>query len=163
MQKIRVQSLGWDDPLEKEMATHSSILAWKIPWTEEPGRLQSMRSQKSQTDWATTTHRDHELAELNGQDVGLTPPLFHCLGTRLRLPVFLGFPYGCGRPGFNPWVGTIPWRRKQQPTLVLLPGKFHGWRKLVSYSPWGRKHDWETSFRFSMLKKRRKKVISKIW
>ena len=37
-----LQSLGWEDPLEKEMATHSSILAWKIPWTEEPGRLQSL-------------------------------------------------------------------------------------------------------------------------
>ena len=44
-----VQSLGWKDPLEKEMATHSSILAWRIPWTEEPGRLQSRGSQKSQT------------------------------------------------------------------------------------------------------------------
>ena len=42
-----VQSLGWEDPLEKEMATHSSILAWEIPWTEEPGRLQSMGLQKS--------------------------------------------------------------------------------------------------------------------
>ena len=41
-----VQSLGREDPLEKEMATHSSILAWKIPWTEEPGRLQSMGSQR---------------------------------------------------------------------------------------------------------------------
>ena len=41
-----VQFLGWEDPLEKEMATHSSILAWKIPWTEKPGRLQSMGSQK---------------------------------------------------------------------------------------------------------------------
>ena len=40
-----VRSLGQEDPLEKEMATHSSILAWKIPWTEEPGRLQSMGSQ----------------------------------------------------------------------------------------------------------------------
>ena len=40
-----VQSLGWEDPLEKEMATHSSILAWKIPWIEEPGGLQSMRLQ----------------------------------------------------------------------------------------------------------------------
>ena len=39
-----VPFLGWDDPLEKGMATHSSILAWKIPWTEEPGRLQSMGS-----------------------------------------------------------------------------------------------------------------------
>ena len=38
--------LGWEDPLEKEMATHSSIFAWKIPWTEEPGRLQSMGSQR---------------------------------------------------------------------------------------------------------------------
>ena len=41
--------LGWEDPLEKEMATHSSILAWRIPWTEETGRLQSMGSQESDT------------------------------------------------------------------------------------------------------------------
>ena len=41
-----VRSLGWEDPLEKEMATHSSILAWKIPWTEEPGRLKSVGSQR---------------------------------------------------------------------------------------------------------------------
>ena len=44
MWETRVRSLGQDDPLEKEMATHSSILAWKIPWTEEPGGLQSMGS-----------------------------------------------------------------------------------------------------------------------
>ena len=42
VQETQVQSLGWEDPLEKEMATHSSILAWKISWTEEPGGLQSM-------------------------------------------------------------------------------------------------------------------------
>ena len=46
MQETRVQSLGWEDTLEKGMATCSSILAWKIPWTEEPGRLQSMGSQR---------------------------------------------------------------------------------------------------------------------
>ena len=46
MQETWVQSLGWEDPLQKEMATHSSILAWKIPWPEEPGRLQSMGSQR---------------------------------------------------------------------------------------------------------------------
>ena len=46
MQETQVQSLGWEDPLEKEMAIHSSTIAWKIPWTEEPGRLQSMRSQR---------------------------------------------------------------------------------------------------------------------
>ena len=48
-----VRSLGWEDPLEKEMAHHSSILAWKIPWTEEPGGLQSMRSQRVRHDFAT--------------------------------------------------------------------------------------------------------------
>ena len=46
VQETWVQSLGWEDPLEKEMATHSRILAWKIPWTEEPCRLQSMGSQR---------------------------------------------------------------------------------------------------------------------
>ena len=46
MQETRVQSLGWEDLLEKEMATHSSILAWKILWTEEPSRLQSVGSQR---------------------------------------------------------------------------------------------------------------------
>ena len=46
MQETWVQSLGWEDPLDNEMATHSSILAWKIPWTEEPGRLQSMELQR---------------------------------------------------------------------------------------------------------------------
>ena len=47
MEEIRVQSLGQEDPLEKEMATHSSILAWEISWTEEPGRLQSMGSKRA--------------------------------------------------------------------------------------------------------------------
>ena len=46
MQETQVQSLGWEDLLEKEMATHSSILSWEIPWTEESGRLQSMGSQR---------------------------------------------------------------------------------------------------------------------
>ena len=50
MQEIQVQSLGQEDPLEKGMATHSTILAWKIPWTEESGRLQSMGSQRVRHD-----------------------------------------------------------------------------------------------------------------
>ena len=55
VQETRVWSQGWEDPLEKEMATHSSILAWKIPWTEEPGGLQSMGSQRVRHDWVTNT------------------------------------------------------------------------------------------------------------
>ena len=46
----RVRSLGWEDPLEKEMATHSSTVAWRIPWMEEPGKLQSMESQSDTTE-----------------------------------------------------------------------------------------------------------------
>ena len=54
MQETWVRSLGRDAPLEKEMATHSSTLAWRIPWREEPGRLQSMGSQRVRHDWATS-------------------------------------------------------------------------------------------------------------
>ena len=50
MRETRVRALGWEDPLEKEMAIHSSTIAWKIPWTKEPGRLQSMGSQKVRHD-----------------------------------------------------------------------------------------------------------------
>ena len=55
MQETQVQSLGWEDPLETEMATHSSLFAWEIPWTEEPGGLQSMGSQRIRHDLETTT------------------------------------------------------------------------------------------------------------
>ena len=54
MRETWVQSLGWEDPLEKEMAIHSSTIAWKIPWTEEPGRLQSTGSQRVRHDWVTS-------------------------------------------------------------------------------------------------------------
>ena len=50
MQKTWVRSLGWEDPLEEGMATHSSILAWRIPWTKDPGGLQSMGSQRVRHD-----------------------------------------------------------------------------------------------------------------
>ena len=54
-----VLSLGWEDPLEKGKATHSSILAWKIPWMEEPGRLQSLGSQRVGHDWVTSLYFTH--------------------------------------------------------------------------------------------------------
>ena len=59
MQETQVRSLGREDLLEKEMATHSSILAWKIPRMEEPGRLQSMGSQRVRQDWATSLHYEN--------------------------------------------------------------------------------------------------------
>ena len=77
MWETRVRSLGQEDPLDKEMATHSSILAWKIPWMEEPGRLHSMGSQRVGHDWATyiILHPHHGcIGEGNG-----TPLQYSCL------------------------------------------------------------------------------------
>ena len=53
---VKFWSLGWEDTLEKEMAIHSSILAWRIPWTEESGELQSMELQRVRQDWVVTDH-----------------------------------------------------------------------------------------------------------
>ena len=70
-----VRSLGWDDPLEKGLATHSSILAWKIPWTEEHGRLQFMGFQH---DWVTYTLHSHQLCT----GVFTFSHIYQCLGNR---------------------------------------------------------------------------------
>ena len=59
MQETQVQSLDWEDPLEKGMAPHSSILAWRFPWTEEPGELQFMGLQWVSHDWETNIHLIH--------------------------------------------------------------------------------------------------------
>ena len=64
MWETRVRSLGWEDPLEKEMAIHSRTIAWKIPWTEEPGRLQSMESQTVGHDWATSLSLSHYISNI---------------------------------------------------------------------------------------------------
>ena len=115
-QETWVRSLGQEDPLETAMATHSSILAWEIPWTEESGRLQPLGSQRTGHDCG---------ASLIAQSVKNLP--------------------ACRRPGFDSWVWKIPWRRKWQPTPVLLPGESHGQRSLAGSSPWGRKEEEQQS------------------
>ena len=60
MLETQVQALGWEDPLEKEMAIHSSTIAWRIPWTEEPGRLQSMGSQRVGHNWAISVSQSRD-------------------------------------------------------------------------------------------------------
>ena len=70
MQETRVRSLGWEEHLEKEMATHSSILVWRIPWTEEPGGLQSTGSQWVGHDWEASL-------SLSGQSCIVSPCLFN--------------------------------------------------------------------------------------
>ena len=65
MQKTWVQSLGWEDPLEEEKAIDSSILAWKIPWTEKPGRIQSRGSQRIGHDFATKQQMNSDCGVLS--------------------------------------------------------------------------------------------------
>ena len=73
MRETWVSSLGQEDPLEKEMAIHSSIPAWRIPWTEEPGRLQSTGLQRVGHDWATSlTHFTHILMDGHTAVLGFT-------------------------------------------------------------------------------------------
>ena len=74
MRETRVWSLGQEDPLEKEMAIHSSTIAWKIPWSEEPGRLQSMGSQRVRHDWATSLSLSQNSTK-NCISDNLDPPL----------------------------------------------------------------------------------------
>ena len=90
--------------LEKGIATHPGVLAWRIPGTGEPGGLPSMGSHRVGHDWSDLA----AVAAAAGWWI-------------------------------DPWVGKIPWRRKWKPTSVFLPGKSHGQRSLVGYSPWGHK------------------------
>ena len=98
-------SLGQKDPLEKGMSTHSSILAWRIPWTEELGGLQSMGSQRVRHNWVTNT------LGFPGGTSGKEPACQCRTHMRHR---------------FNTWVGKILWRKVWQPTPVFLPGESHG-------------------------------------
>ena len=131
MQETWVQSLGQEDPLEKEMATHSSILAWKIPWIEDPGRIQSMGSQRVGHDWATSLHFT-KVPRVSGEAYEFVSVI---------LPRWLSgkeSAYQCRRHrrlGFSPWVGKIPWRRKLQP-ITVLPGKCLGQGSLIGHCPW---------------------------
>ena len=76
MWQTQIRSLGWQDLLEKEMAIHSSTIAWKIPWTEESGRLQSMGSQRVRHDWATSflPPFDHSVLVGDGQPLLSSKP-----------------------------------------------------------------------------------------
>ena len=129
-----VRSPGGEDFLEKGMAAHSSILACRISWTEEPGRIQSMGSQRVRNNWGINTQQ-----------------IYIYIHTHTYPHILKDFPGGdsckepacqCRRPkkhGINPCVGKIPWRRAWQPTPVLLPKESHRQRRLGDYSPLGHK------------------------
>ena len=93
VRETQVRSLGWEDPLEKEMATHSSTLAWKTPWTEEPGRLRSMGLQR----------------------VGQTERLHIHSNKGFPAASVVKNPLQSRRHRFNPWVRKIPGEGKDIP------------------------------------------------
>ena len=225
MGEMQVWSLGWEDHLEKRMATHCSIPAWRIPCTEEPGRLQSMGLQRVGHDWVTnsthstvnryicglwahpsrismlvmflernTKHYTYILLRsrtkyviAGPKDKWRTDASFKALEvlhwkdlcwswSSNTLPIWCEEMTLWKRPrcwerlraggeggdrGWDGWMASLTrwtwvwvedkeawsaavcgvlksWRRWWHPTPVLLPGKSHGWRGLVGYSPWGR-------------------------
>ena len=120
MQQTWVQSLGQEDPLEKQMATHSSVLVWRIPWTQEPGGLQGY----------PPGHKESGMTEATAYARG------HSMAQRVKnLPAM--------QEPQETWVLSQdqknPLEEAWQPTPIFLPQKSHGQRSLVGYSPWGHK------------------------
>ena len=120
---------GWEDPLEKEMAVHSSTIAWKIPWTEEPGRLQSMGWRRVRHDWETSLYTsegfpggsDGKASACSARDPGLIPGLGRSPGEGNGNPL----QHSCMENSVD-WeapqslVGYSPWSRKQSDTTERL-------------------------------------------
>ena len=120
IQETRVRSLDWEDPLEKEMAAHSSILAWKIPWMENlVDYCPWGRKESDTTEW----FHFHWTCFPGGSGV---KNLLANAGDVVLISV----------------SGRFPWRRKWQPTPVFLLGKSHGQRSLVGYSSWSHSRTW---------------------
>ena len=123
MRETQVRSLGWEDPLEKEMATHSSILAWKIPCSEEPGKLGSMESQRVRHDWATS----------------LSPSLYSHFGTSQMVLVVKNLPSNAGDVrdmGLISGSGRSPRGGHGNPVQYSCLENLHGQRSLEGYSTW---------------------------
>ena len=139
MQETRVQSLGWEDPLEKEMAPHFSTLAWKIPWTEEPGRLQSTGSQRVGHNWVMTHTKTGKSLSLSI----LTPPLKQCTSeTSTQCPKYFEvFLFSFGEGNGNPL----------QYSCLENPMDWGAWGRLQSMGLWRVGHDWVTSLSLSCI------------
>ena len=144
IQETQVRSLGQEDPLEKKMATHSSILAWRIPWTEEPGRLQSMRSQRVRHNWAANTFTFMMKYDGGGLVAKSCPLIWNIVITK-QLGLYGGFPgsshakessCNAGDTGDVSLIigsGRSPGGGKWQPTSVFLPGESYGLRSLEGW------------------------------
>ena len=104
MQETWVWSLTWEDPLKKEMTTHSSILVWEIPWTEEPGGLQSMELEElDTTEWLN--HRYADINHLHHADrSSCQSRKINHMGSAVRL---FGFKFWCSSLTIQPWPSSV--------------------------------------------------------
>ena len=110
VQETWVWSMGWEDPLEAGMATHSSILAWEVPWTEEPGKLQSMELQRVRLDWVTKHTLQVTCIHITLREAIATVFCWTESEMKARRPWWLsGKESACqsGRHGLDPWSGKI--------------------------------------------------------
>ena len=127
MKEIQVQSPGWKDPLEEEMATHSSILAWRIPWTEQPGGLQSMGSQRVRHDWAANTSTFIYMCVC---------VCVHCSLLTLTLSPGFYFSCACMLSCFNHvWLFVTLWTVAHQAALSIGFSRQEYWSGLPFLSP----------------------------
>ena len=144
MQETRVRSLGWEDPLEKEMAAHSSILAWKLSWTEEPGRLLSTGSQRVGHDWATSLIKEYLSSRIAFREGNGTPLQHSCLENPMGGGAWWAAVHGVAgsRTRLSAFTFTFHFRALERematPTPVFLPGESQGWRSLLGCRLWGR-------------------------
>ena len=147
MRESWVQSVGWEDPLEKGMATHSSILAWRTPWTKKPGRLLSTGSQRVIYNWMifislTYIHSFLDSFAIQAITEYWEFPVLH--RGSLSVIYFIYSNMYMSIPISQFTTPFPPWRRKWQPTPVFLPGESQGRRSLVGCSLWGCRvgHNW---------------------
>ena len=153
MRETQVQSLGWEDPLEKEMAAHSSTLAWKIPWMEEPVRLQSIWSQGIGHNWATSLYYKRSNQSIL-KEISLEHSFIGRTDAEAETPIF--WPpdakswliwkdpdavkdWGQEEKGTteNEMVGWQHWLKGYE--FEQAPRVGDGWRSLECCSPWGHK------------------------
>ena len=137
VQETQIRSLGQENPLQKEKATHSSILAWEIPWTEKPGRVQSMGSQRVGHDWTTNIHTSHAAAAKSLQSC-----------PTLRDPID-GSPPGSPVPGILQ-ARTLEWVAISFPNACKWKVKVKSLSRLrLLATPWTAAHQAPPSMGFS--------------
>ena len=139
MQELQVQFLGWEDLLEEEMATHSSIFNWEIPWAEETAGLQSMRSQTVRHDWATEHTEGYNWVSIIGRKsmivLGMLP--IHQKNSVMQLSVYCLTAPNASVPSLFKWNGLLKHFKHFSLTVTMISTASRGqWRNTAGERRW---------------------------